>query len=132
MIWIRALAVWLAIIVVESVHGTLRQLFLAPVLGDFPARRIAVFTGALLIVAIATLTARWLGTRTMRERFQVGALWVVLTVAFEFLLGRLVLRYDWSRLLEDYDPSRGGLMLLGLAVMFLSPLIGARMRGLDR
>lgn len=132
MIRIRALAIWLLIIVVESLHGTLRQVFLAPMVGDFPARRIAVFTGSLLIVAIAALTARWLGARTSNQRLQVGALWVVSTVTFEVLLGRVILGYDWARLIEDYDPSRGGLMLAGLAVMWLSPLIGARLRGLDR
>jgi len=35
--WPRALAVWLLIVVAESIHGTLRQLFLAPLIGDLPA-----------------------------------------------------------------------------------------------
>jgi hypothetical protein len=34
----RSIAVWLVIIVVESIHGTLRELFLAPRIGDLPAR----------------------------------------------------------------------------------------------
>ena len=41
----RALLVWLIIIGVETVHGILRGLFLAPLIGDFQARRISVFTG---------------------------------------------------------------------------------------
>jgi hypothetical protein len=55
----RALAVWLLIILAESIHGTLRTLLLVPVVGDFPARQISVFTGAVIIFAIAWFTHRW-------------------------------------------------------------------------
>jgi hypothetical protein len=50
---LRASAVWLGIMALESTHGALRELFLAPVVGDCRARRIAVFTGSLLILAAA-------------------------------------------------------------------------------
>jgi hypothetical protein len=56
----RALAVWLLIILAESIHGTLRTLLLVPVVGDFPARQISVFTGAVIIFAIAWVTHRWM------------------------------------------------------------------------
>jgi hypothetical protein len=126
--WLRGIAVWVLIIVVESVHGTLRQLFLAPVLGDFQARRVAVFTGIALVFLVAVLTVRWLAARGSVELLKVGALWVALTIAFEVMLGRIVLRYDWSRILEDYDLSRGGLMGLGLFAMLFTPLVAARAR----
>jgi hypothetical protein len=57
----------------------------------------------------------------------VGALWVGLTLVFEFSLGRAT-GASWSRILSDYDPSRGGLMLLGMAFMFLAPMLAARFR----
>ena len=59
MIWLRALLIWLLIIAVESLHGTARQLWLAPCVGDFRARQLAVFTGCLLIFTLAWLTIRW-------------------------------------------------------------------------
>ena len=46
---VRGLAVWLLIIIAESIQGTLRQVFLAPLVGDFTARRIAFFGSVLLI-----------------------------------------------------------------------------------
>ena len=124
----RSIAVWLVIIVVESIHGTLRELFLAPRIGDLPARRVAVFTGIVLIFAVALLTTRWMGVRGTARQLGVGALWVVLTVAFELALGRRVLGYDWPRILGDYDLSRGGLMGVGLLAMLLAPLLAARVR----
>lgn len=125
--WLRALTVWLVIIAVESVHGTLRQLLLAPVLGDFRARQVSVLTGSLLIFLVAWLFVRWLGATSRRMLLGIGFFWVVLTVAFELALGRL-LGFEWSRLLEDYDLPNGGLMGLGLVAMFLTPLLAARLR----
>lgn len=125
--WLRALAVWLVIIVVESVHGTLRQLLLVPALGDFRARQVSVLTGSLLIFLVAWLFIRWLGATSRRALLGIGLLWVALTVVFEVALGRL-LGFEWSRLLEDYDLPHGGLMGLGLVAMFLTPLLAARLR----
>ena len=127
-VWGRALAVWLLIVVAESIHGTLRVLFLQPLVGDFPARRLAVFSGMAIIFAISWLGVRWIGARGSRQWLAVGAAWVALIVAFEVGLGRLVMHLSWDRILEDYDPSRGGLMLLGLAAMGLSPWAVARWR----
>jgi hypothetical protein len=127
--WLRALLVWLVIIVAESVHGTLRTLYLAPALGDFPARRVGVLIGTALIFVVALAFTRWIGARSRRQLLGIGALWVGLTVAFEVLLGRALLHYDWARILADYDLSRGGLMGFGLLAMFFMPLLAARIRG---
>ncbi len=126
--WFRSLAVWVVIIAAESVHGTLRQLLLVPVMGDLPARRVSVFTGALIIFGVTLAFIRWMRPASGRQLLQVGALWVVLTVAFEIALGRS-LGYGWDRLLEDYDLTRGGLMGLGLLAMLFTPWVAARVRG---
>jgi hypothetical protein len=130
--WLRALLVWLVIIMAESVHGTLRTLYLAPAIGDFPARRVGVFIGTAIIFVIALAFTRWVGAQTRRQLLGIGALWVVLTVAFEVGLGRAVMHLDWARILADYDLSRGGLMGFGLLAMFFMPLLAARILGQSR
>jgi hypothetical protein len=126
--WLRSLAVWVVIILAESIHGTLRQVLLVPVMGDLPARRVSVFSGALITFGVTWLFIRWMRVGSRRRLLQVGALWVGLTVAFEILLGR-ALGYSWARLLEDYDLTRGGLMGLGLIAMLFTPWVAARVRG---
>lgn len=126
----RGLAVWLLIMLAESVHGTLRQLFLAPLVGDFTARRIAFFVGLLLILAITYFFIRWINAASVKAFLAVGGMWMILTAIFEFGLGRLVLNYSWERLLEDYDVSRGGLMGFGLVFMFFAPYLAAKLRGI--
>ncbi len=121
--------VWLVIIAAESVNGTLRTLYLAPVIGDFPARRIGVFVAIALIFVITLAFTRWMGARTRAQLLGIGLLWVALTVTFEFGLGMGVLHYNLSRMLSDYDLSRGGLMVFGLLAMLFTPLLAARVRG---
>lgn len=110
--------------IVESANGYVREVFVAPVLGALRARQLGVLAGSVLVLLIAWLTARWVATSSRRERLLVGAYWVVLTVVFELALGR-ALDQSWSRLLSDYNPADGGLMLAGLAVMFIAPLVTA-------
>jgi hypothetical protein len=127
MIWRRALSVWLVIIVAETVHGILRQWLLVPTVGDLRARQIGVFVGSLIILAVALALTRWLDARTTREQLGVGAAWAGLTVAFELALGAS-LGLTPDRMVEDYDPARGGFMLLGLLFMLLTPMLAARLR----
>ena len=127
--WGRALLVWLVIIAAESVNGTLRTLYLAPVIGDFPARRVGVLIAIAIIFLITLAFTRWMGACTRAQLLGIGLLWVGLTLVFEFALGLGVFHYDWSRMLSDYDLSRGGLMAFGLLAMVFTPLLAARVRG---
>jgi hypothetical protein len=126
--WRRAFAVWLVIIAVETVHGILRILWLQPLVGDLEVRQIGTVIGSALIFVVAYLFSPWLHVPATRTLLAVGLFWVALTVIFEYVLGRLVLRVSWERILSDYDVARGGLMLFGLVFLALAPLIAARFR----
>lgn len=121
-------AVWLAIIGAESLHGALRILLLAPVIGDFRARQIGVVTGAAIVFLVTWLLIRWLRVHSTRVLLAIGGLWVVLTVTFEVCLGRLF-GTSWNRILSDYDLPHGGFLGLGLLAMLVTPLIATRLRG---
>lgn len=125
---VRAFAVWLLFIIAEVVHGIVRVWVLTPVVGDFRARQIGVFTGSLLILLISALTIRWIRASGPRTLAMIGSAWVVLTVAFEIGLGRLVLGYSWERLGADYNLLEGGLLPIGFVILAISPLIAARLR----
>lgn len=126
----RGLFAWLVIMFAESVHGTMRQLFLAPAVGDFTARRISFFTGMLLILLVTYLLIRWIEAPSAKSVLLVGAMWAVLTVAFEVVIGFLALGYSRERVFEDYDISRGGLMGFGIIFMLFAPYLAARLRGM--
>jgi hypothetical protein len=121
--------VWMLVMLAETLHGSLREIFIAPLLGGLRARQLGVLAGSALILLIAWATARWMGAATRQAQLVVGGYWAVLTLAFEFVLGR-ALGLDWSRIFADYDPTRGGFLVLGLAFMVFAPLLAAKIRSL--
>ena len=125
--WFRAALVWMLIMLAETGHGMVREVFIAPVIGGLRARQIGVLVGCVLIFVIAWLTARWMNATTRRQQLTVGAFWVLLTVIFEFALGRAT-NLSWARILSDYNPAHGGYMLFGLAFMFITPWLTRRLR----
>jgi hypothetical protein len=62
MIFFRAIAVWIVLIFAEILHGITRGAFLVPHIGEFRSGQIGVFTGSLIILAIALVFVRWIGT----------------------------------------------------------------------
>lgn len=114
----------------ETLHGIARNLWLAPLVGDFRARQICVFTGAALLFAITYWRFDWLGARTRSRQFAVGGLWVILTLTFELMLGRYVAGRPWTEVTADLRIWEGGLLPLGLLFLLLCPwLVGRRVLG---
>ena len=86
----KALIVWLILIAAEIVHGIARGIFLVPHVGQFRSNQIGVFTGSLIILAVALVSVRWIGATRSSQMFGIGVLWLILTLAFEFLFGHLM------------------------------------------
>jgi hypothetical protein len=128
--WLRGVLVWLLIAAAETVHGVLRIAYLQPRLGDLAARQMALVSGALIIVVIATLTIRWIGAVGVRRQMALGALWLALMVAFDLAVGRFVFGYSWQRIGADFNPVAGGYLGMAMLVLLVAPWLAAGLRGL--
>jgi len=126
-VWTRATLVWMLIMLAETGHGMVREIFIAPVIGGLRARQLGVLIGCVIIFVIAWLTARWMRATTPRQQLKVGALWVILTLVFEFALGRAT-GVSWPHILSDYNPVQGGYMVAGLAFLFFAPWLTRKLR----
>jgi len=129
---LRSVSVWLVVIAAEIIHGIVRAIMLAPLVGQFRSDQIGVLTGSMIILLIAYLSAGWLAAESLGKQLLVGAIWVAFTVAFELTFGIFVLGLPWREIAASYDVTRGGLMPLGLLLMFLAPTIAARWHGKRR
>ncbi len=130
MMLLKSISVWILLMLAETLHGTFRILVLVPLLGDPKARQVSVFTGALLIFGITLLFIKWINPRAISSCLLIGAIWVLLTFIFEVVLGLFVFNMPWHRIAEDYDLLNGGLMPIGLLLMFFTPLVTAKWRGI--
>lgn len=125
----RAVAIWLAILVLASLNGAVRDLVVAPRIGDTAARAISTLVLCGLVLLVTWVSIRWIGPHSARQALAIGALWLVLTLAFEVGAGRLTGK-SWSVVLADYDLLRGRIWVLVPIVTFLAPLWVGRHRGL--
>lgn len=124
---LRAVVAWLAILVLAIGNGMLRESVLLPHLGK-PAALIA--SGALLaamILLVAIALARWLGLGSGASPWSTGALWLGLTVVFEFGFG-IARGRSWAEMLAPYRFEDGNVWPLVLAMTFFAPLIASRLR----
>ena len=123
----RGLLVFLLIMAVETVHGVLRGLFLAPRVGEEMAGRIGWPVALVLVLLIAWATIRWIGLRRTRELIALGAAWAVLTVAFEVMIGMLR-GMGMPEIMAELNPLTGTIPY-SAAVMLIAPWAAARLRG---
>lgn len=124
----RTIAVWLLIALAESINGTIRTLYLVPKLGAERAHTIGFTLALILILTIATATSRWMRSSNY---WTAGLTWVALMLSFEVLLGRLQ-SMSWERILSEYNPLTGGVMLYGMMWLALAPRLGAYLSGVSR
>jgi hypothetical protein len=126
------MAVWLLVMAVEFLHGTARYLFLRPYVGDFRSGQIGIFTGTPLILLVVYFCEPWMRFRSNAERWRAGLLWLVLTLAFEFLFGHFLMHRSSESIWSEYNLMRGGLMPIGLLLFVFSPWIAKWLRSQGR
>jgi len=101
-----------------------------PLLGQRLALPLSGISCSILFFLLTYITLPWLGPLKPRHYRLIGIAWLVMTVLFEFLFGRLVARKPWGELLQAYDPTTGNLWLLVLLAIAVSPwLVGRRLWG---
>jgi hypothetical protein len=61
-----------------------------------------------------------------REASVLGVVWLLGAIVFEFGFGHYVDGLSWSRLLSDYDLTRGRLLLLIWVTVGAGPFVAAR------
>lgn len=122
----RLLLAWLAMAVAMSANGAFREMALRRWLDAQSADLVSAAIGAAIILLLTFLFFRPLAGSSTRTLLFVSVLLVVLTVIFEFTIGRLVDRKSWSELLGNYAIWRGRLWPLLLLLIALTPFIWGR------
>jgi len=101
--------VWLLVLAVELVHGTLRWIFLRPRVGDFRSGQIGVFTGSVLFLVMVYFCERWMTFAKLRGWL---ARWTALgnvTLACEWNFGHYLMGRSWAGTAAEYNLLQGWL-----------------------
>lgn len=119
----KSVIIWLFIAFCETLHGIIRAKFLAPKVGDLRSRQIGVFSGSIIIYFISLFTLNWVKLNSLFDSFTVGAIWLILMLAFEFLVGHFIFHFPWKWLIDEYNVKKGRLLLFGMIFLFFVPTI---------
>ena len=122
----RASLTWLLLLVGMFTAGALRVAIVAPRLSPFGTEVAGALLGIAVILALTRPFIRSLGRPTLTTLAAIAALWLALTVAFEFGFFHYVGGKSWQELLEQYDVAKGHLWPFVLATVALAPFVWAR------
>jgi len=127
----RTLGVWLLVLPLMVANGVFRETVLVPSLGRGSADVASAAIGIAIILLVTMPFLRHARDRSTGALARVSVIWLVLTVAFEFLFGHYVDGKSWTELAEHYAIWRGKLWPLVLASLVLAPFIWGRSRRTD-
>ncbi|HET7551396.1 MAG TPA: hypothetical protein VFK04_08895 [Gemmatimonadaceae bacterium] len=122
----RTLGVWLLILPLMVANGIFRETALVPSLGRRPADVASAAIGIAIILLVTMPFLRRTRDRSPGALARVSAIWLVLTVAFEFLFGHYVDGKSWAELAANYAIWRGNLWPIVLASLVLAPFVWGR------
>lgn len=115
---------WLPMVAIAIANGALRELTYGRRLSERFAHQISTAIAALLLGAYIWLVVSIWPPVSAGQAVSIGLLWLVLTLAFEFLFGHFVAGHSWARLWRDYNLLAGRIWLLvPVCVAFLPYLL---------
>ena len=125
---LRYFLAWFGMLLLAMINGGVRDAVYAPIVGALPAHQLATAMLLILfIVCIRTVMLYW-PIASARRAWIIGGMWSILTLAFEFGIGRFVLGRPWSALLHDFDLLAGRVWVFIPLWVFLAPVILMRMK----
>lgn len=110
---------WFAFPFVGILNGVLREATYKNFVGDLSAHQISTVTGILFFGVIFYFIFKKWKIESVKHAILIGAIWLGLTILFEFGFGHYIMGNTWENLLRDYNLAKGrvwGLFLLWIAI----------------
>ena len=119
---------WFGIVVLGLANATIRQVVYARYVSELAAHQISTLTFAILVGLYAWALSGFLNLPSPGEAIGVGLMWMILTILFEFALGRYVVGDPWGKLLAEYNLLEGRVWGLFILWVGLAPYVFYRIK----
>ena len=114
---------WFVLLVVAVINGALREMTYGHFLSELRAHQLSTILAIILTGAAVWSFAHYYPMRSGSVALLIGAVWVTLTVAFEFTFGRYVSGHSWQKLFFDYNVLAGRMWPIFLLWILMLPYI---------
>lgn len=111
---------WLPMIAIAFANATLRELVFTKSMNELKSHQLSTITLIILCSIYVWLVFPLQSIQNSKQAFLLGFIWVLLTIAFEFSLGRLTNK-TWSYLFQDYNIITGHIWFVFLLWLFFLP-----------
>lgn len=119
---------WLGLVVLAILNGAAREKIYAASMSELSAHQVSTIVGVVLFgvyiwvfIGLFPADAAW-------QTMAVGAMWLAMTIVFEFVFGRWVMGHPWDKLLHDYNLLQGRIWLLVPIWIAVAPYFFFRVR----
>lgn len=119
----RYLVAWVPLVFIAIANGLFREKFFANRLKELQAHQASTVTLIILFGIYIWIVLRIWKPESAQQATFIGLIWLVLTVAFEFLFGHYVAGHSWGRLFNDYNILAGRVWILILIWVAIAPYI---------
>lgn len=121
---IITLGVWFIFVILAIINGGIRDRYFKPYVGDLTAHKIStiIFIVAILIVTYLILKFSNLKLSDS-EAIIIGAIWLLLTIFFEFIAGHYIFGNSWEKIVGDYNIFKGRIWSFVLLITFIAPYL---------
>jgi hypothetical protein len=124
----RYVLAWVPMLVIAVANGALRQTTYAKVMPELRAHQLSTLIGSAAIGLFIWFVIRTWPPSSGREALQIGLVWLLLTVVFEFFMGLVLTHRPLPEVLHEYNLFAGRVWLLFLIWLAVAPWVFFRLR----
>jgi len=127
MLLIHTLA-WIPMVFIAVANGIARDKGYKRHMSELRAHQLSTLIAIVVFTVYAWGLGRLWPLATRADAAAVGAIWLVLTLAFEVVFGHYVAKFTWRRLRMDYNLFKGRVWLVFLLWLAALPYVVFRLR----
>lgn len=118
---------WFGMMILAIINGTIRELLYKQYTGELLAHQIATAVLLVLFTIYFWILGSYWPIESQAQAWTIGIIWVVMTLVFEFGVGRLS-GNSWNKLFHEYNLLAGRVWLFAPLWIFFAPYVLFRIR----
>lgn len=126
-IYLKALGIWFLMCIIAIINGIIRNAVYSPIVGEYLGHIISSIILICIFSLIIVLYYNNIKSKyDNRDPLYIGVLWLIMTIAFEFIFGHYIVGHSWECLFADYNIFQGKIWILVLITPLISSILLGR------
>ncbi|MGB3212954.1 MAG: hypothetical protein WBB19_19790 [Desulforhopalus sp.] len=120
---LKLLIAWFIMLLVSILNGAIRDFTYGKHVNELRAHQLSSVSSVFLLGMVILGYMRFHPPATGQEAMTTGLVWMVLTLAFEFLFFHFVGGHSWAKLFANYNVLKGRVWIFVLLWLAVAPYI---------